>query len=107
MRRRLLSGVAFFLWLSACAPEKIDEFQLDGEILRLDEQYKIAIIRHKDIRSKEGRLWMESMTMEFPVKDPAEFARLRRGLRIQASVFVRDSDLSYWIANIRTTLEER
>jgi Cu/Ag efflux protein CusF len=44
---------------------------------------------------------MEAMTMEFPVKDPADFAKLRRGLRIHASVFVQESDLAYWIANIQ------
>ena len=43
---------------------------------------------------------MAAMTMEFPVKDPAEFARLRTGQRIKATVHQNDADLSYWIAGI-------
>jgi len=38
--------------------------------------------------------------MEFPVKDPAEFARLHTGQRIKATVHQNDADLSYWIAGI-------
>jgi protein SCO1/2 len=55
----------------------------------------IAVIKHDAI---EG--WMEAMTMEFPVRDRAEFAKLREGMRIQATVEVQDLD--YWLTSIQS-----
>jgi Cu/Ag efflux protein CusF len=41
---------------------------------------------------------MEAMTMEFPVKDQAEFDKLRAGETINATVFVQGN--SYWVADV-------
>ncbi len=38
--------------------------------------------------------------MEFPVKDAKEFAALRAGERVTATVFVSDAG-AYWIGDIR------
>ena len=53
-----------------------------------------AVIKHDTI---EG--WMEAMTMEFPVRDKAEFAKLGEGKRIRATVHVQDLD--YWLSDIQ------
>jgi Cu/Ag efflux protein CusF len=42
---------------------------------------------------------MEAMTMEFPVRDQAEFAKLAPGKRIRATVHVQELD--YWISEIQ------
>ena len=65
-----------------------------GEVIRLDANLKVALIKHEDIAG-----WMKAMTMEFPVKDQAEFNKLKVGDRITATVFVRDLD--YWIGEIQ------
>lgn len=70
------------------------EYHLQGEIVRLDPQVRTATIRHGKI---EG--WMEAMTMEFPVRDTAEFGKLAAGKHIQATVYVTDD--GYWIGRIQ------
>jgi Cu/Ag efflux protein CusF len=42
---------------------------------------------------------MEAMTMEFPVREKAEFAKLAQGQRIRATVNVQDLD--YWLTDIQ------
>ena len=39
------------------------------------------------------------MTMEFPVRDKAEFAKLTEGKRLTATVNVQDLD--YWLTDIQ------
>ena len=78
----------------------MNEYQLTGHVVRLDAQHRLAVIKHQKI---EG--WMGAMTMEFPVKDAGDFQKLKPGIRLRASVFVRPADLEYWIANI-TILNE-
>lgn len=78
----------------------VNEYQLTGRVVRLDAQHRLAVIKHQKI---EG--WMGAMTMEFPVKDAGDFQKLKPGIRLRASVFVRPADLEYWIAKI-TILDE-
>ena len=78
----------------------MNEYQLTGRVVRLDAQHRLAVIKHQKI---EG--WMGAMTMEFPVKDAGDFQKLKPGIRLRASVFVRPADLEYWIAKI-TILDE-
>jgi Cu/Ag efflux protein CusF len=104
---RLCAAVVSFLLLAGCqsAPpnsvqddtkkdEPLRRYALHGEVLRLDAQGKIAAIKHQKIGD-----WMEAMTMEFPVKDQAEFDKLRPGETINATVFVQGN--SYWVAEIQ------
>ena len=42
---------------------------------------------------------MKAMTMEFPVKDEAEFAKLSEGAKFEAKVHVQDLD--YWLTEIK------
>ena len=65
-----------------------------GQVRRLDPNGMIAVIKHEQI---EG--WMEPMTMEFPIRDKAEFAKLAVGQTITATVLVQDLD--YWLVDIK------
>ena len=94
--------IALFLVLAACQQSSIKEeakdeavkqYPMHGEVLRLDPQGKIAAIKAGKI---EG--WMEAMTMEFPVKDQAEFDKLHSGETINATVFVQGNN--YWVGDI-------
>ena len=103
MRSRV--AITFLLLLAGCRQatltvkedakdEPVKQYALHGEVLRLDAQGKIAAIKHQKIGD-----WMEAMTMEFPVKDQAEFDKLRAGETINATVFVQGN--SYWVGGIQ------
>lgn len=76
------------------------EYQLRGEIVRLDAEKQTATIKHEEIKG-----WMEAMTMEFPVKPPSEVAKLKAGSKITATVYVQDLD--YWVGNVQPAAETR
>jgi Cu/Ag efflux protein CusF len=88
------------LVLAACsrsAPESKEpprRYAMRGQVLRLDDQGHLATIKNEKI---EG--WMESMTMEFPVKDPQDFAKLHPGQVIRATVFVQGND--FWVGEVQ------
>ncbi len=67
---------------------------IHGVIVSLDAGSKTATIKHGDIPG-----FMDAMTMEFPVKDGREYAGLRNGETIDATVFVQDTD--YWVGEIK------
>jgi protein SCO1/2 len=82
---------------AACGVGKvppIERYYLQGVIQSLDSQTHSATIKHHEIKG-----FMEAMTMEFPVKDPDEFAKLRNGEAITATVFVQDTN--FWIGEIK------
>jgi Cu/Ag efflux protein CusF len=104
---RISAVVAIVLLLSGCRQAAVNDgskedskdaplrrYALHGEVLRLDPKGKIAAIKHQKIGD-----WMEAMTMEFPVKDQAEFDRLRAGETINGTVFVQGN--SYWVGEIQ------
>lgn len=105
MRLSFLSSRRGFVFaaagvLAGCTREKpntapVKTYKLTGEVKRLEPDRMTATIKHEEI---EG--WMEAMTMEFPVRDKAEFAKLAEGKRIAATVHVQDLD--YWISDIQT-----
>jgi Cu/Ag efflux protein CusF len=87
------------LFLTACgsktpaAPEK--HYTLTGEVMSVDPKLQTASIKHEPIKG-----WMEeSMTMDYPIKSKTEFAQLRPGDRITATVNVRGID--YDLTDIR------
>ncbi|HZT40243.1 MAG TPA: copper-binding protein [Bryobacteraceae bacterium] len=89
-------AAAIFLLILGCAREApVHRYALRGEIVKVDPSAHTVTIRHERI---DG--WMEAMTMEFPVKDAKEFAALRAGERVTATVFVSDAG-AYWIGDIR------
>lgn len=63
---------------------------MQGEVVGMDAKSQTATVKHGKI---DG--WMEAMTMEYPVKNKQEFAKLKVGEKIQAKVLVQGMD--YWI----------
>ena len=93
MTRRLLLLLAP---LAACTPpETIKFYPLRGIVKALQPADRIAVIQHETIPG-----FMESMTMEFPIKDPAEFAKLAVGHRIRATVCQQSRGLDFWLQGI-------
>ena len=90
--------ILFAIAFAGCKKEQPEKtYALKGEIVSLDAKSKTATIKHEKIGD-----WMEAMTMEFPVKDPAEFAKLQAGQKITATVHTRPDSFEYWITDIRT-----
>ena len=73
---------------------ELKRYDLIGEVKELDTKGKIAKIQHQKIGD-----WMEAMTMEFPVKDPADFVKLKVGQKVRATVFVQD--IQFWVGEIK------
>ena len=101
MNRRWFLGACTAL-VAACAAKKDPKsnygeakktYQLRGVVQRLKPDNRVAVIKHEKIGD-----WMEAMTMEFPVPSPEEFAKLKEGSSIRATVNV--NDLYYWLTAI-------
>jgi protein SCO1/2 len=95
-RRAWLLAVA---GLAACGkapePEEVKRYPLRGVVLSLQPADRITVVRHETIPG-----FMESMAMEFPVKNPEEFARLRVGQQIRATLCQTRSGLEFWLEGI-------
>jgi protein SCO1/2 len=89
-------------WLCSCSSSKppaeskqpVQQYKMHGEVVSLDPPGNMAKIKHEKI---DG--WMSAMTMEYPVKDSAEYKSLHAGDCINATVYVQD--LSFWIGEIQ------
>ncbi len=108
MKRRTVFLAVIFCLLLACArgpeatPGPTDIYTFSGEVLSLNPEKKIAKIKHGPIADAAGKVWMEAMTMEFPIKDAKQFAMLRPGLKVKAKLFQRPADFEYWVGDIET-----
>jgi Cu/Ag efflux protein CusF len=67
---------------------------MQGVVISLDSKLQTATIEHEPIKG-----WMEAMTMEYPVSSKSDFAKLREGDKIAATIDVRGSD--YSLSNVR------
>jgi Cu/Ag efflux protein CusF len=74
-------------------PQPVREYQMRGEVVSIDPSGQTATVKHDKI---EG--WMEAMTMEYPIQDKQEFAKVKVGEKIQAKILVQGSE--YWIATV-------
>ena len=96
MTKRIL--VCFVLWLltlAGCAQKAAEKrYPMQGQITALDGTTRTATIAAGKIGD-----WMEAMTMEYPVKPDAEFAKLHVGDRIEATVVVGDP--AYYVTQIK------
>lgn len=94
---KALLCVAFAVLFLGCqrnpAAQPAKEYQMQGEVVGLDPAAHLATVKAGKI---EG--WMEAMTMEYPVKDPQEFDKLKVGGNIQAKIMVQGTD--YWISSV-------
>lgn len=70
------------------------QYELHGVVRKVDGKESTATIAGEAVKG-----WMAAMTMEYPVRDPAELGRLRVGEKIAAKVFVAGEH--YWVAEIR------
>jgi Cu/Ag efflux protein CusF len=96
-----LTVLLLTVFLGACArssDEKqsppLNRYSIHGEVMRLEQNGKLATIRHQKI---EG--YMDAMTMTFPVKDAQEFGGLQTGNCIDGTVFVQGDNL--WVGEIK------
>jgi Cu/Ag efflux protein CusF len=80
--------------LKSTSSEPVKEYALHGEVTRLDTKDKIATIKHQAIGD-----WMGAMTMDFPVKDDADFAKLSPGQPVNATVYVQG--FNYWVGDVK------
>lgn len=81
--------------MAGCLSHPVEKrYTLNGDVLAVNPNTQMATIKGDKI---EG--WMEAMTMEYPVKDRAELAKLKVGDRITATIFV--SDAGYHVGEIR------
>lgn len=94
--------LALTLLLSACTQtprqeamsnEPIKTYQLTGEITAMDGPTQVVTVKHEEIKG-----WMDAMTMGFPIKEKAEFEKLKPGARITADVNVQGYD--FWLTKI-------
>lgn len=94
-RRVVLATVAAFL-LAGCGAkqEPAKRYPMQGEVKSLNPADKTANIAAGKITG-----WMEAMTMEYPVKPEAEYAKLHAGDRIQATVVVNDD--KYYVTDVK------
>ena len=89
----LLATVLLFACTQKPAPKPPAEYQMRGEVIRVDPSAQLATIKSEEIQG-----WMPAMTMEFPIKDKQEFQKLKAGEQIQAKVLVQGTD--YWLAGV-------
>jgi protein SCO1/2 len=85
----LVAAVLCFCFVSCdrASPGPEKHYQLTGTILGLDPKQQTANVKHAEIPG-----WMEAMTMDYPVRSKEEFARLRVGDHISATVSVHGTD---------------
>ena len=89
----LLAAVLLIGCSQKPAPKPPVEYQMRGEVIRLDPSAQLATIKGEEIQG-----WMPAMTMEYPIKDKQEFQKLKVGEQIQAKVVVQGTD--YWLASV-------
>jgi len=77
----------------AAAPR---EYKLEGEIVSVDKDNKVAVINHGPI---EG--YMAAMTMPYPVPDATDLDKIKAGDHITATVYDSEAEARYWVGNIQ------
>jgi len=93
LTRRILLAAAV-LTLAACASSAAAKrYPMEGDVKALDASTKTATIDAGKIGD-----WMEAMTMDYPVKPDSEFAKLKVGQHIKATVVVED--VKYYVTAI-------
>ena len=94
MRMRVCVLLALFSLVGCGSRTPPKRYPMQGDVRGLDAQTKTATIAAGKI---EG--WMEAMTMDYPVKPDAEFAKLHIGDHVEATVVV-DGD-KYYVTGIK------
>jgi Cu/Ag efflux protein CusF len=84
----------------------VERYWLKGVVVRRDAAHKIVTIQHGPIKNDSGKVWMNAMTMEFPVSKEQDFQALQIGASISAVVVSRASDFEYWIEDVRVSAKK-
>jgi Cu/Ag efflux protein CusF len=91
--------VACLIALAGCGSKTetvVKRYPMEGDVMALDPSTRIATI-------KAGKVGdMEAMTMEYPVKPDAEFAKLKVGAHIKATAVVEENWAKYYVTGIET-----
>jgi Cu/Ag efflux protein CusF len=93
MRSMLLAALLALVCTGCSRTPAVKQYPMHGEVMALDAQDRTATIKHGKIGD-----WMGAMTMEYPVKNPADWQKLAVGEHINATVFV--SGDSYYVGNV-------
>lgn len=93
MTRRILLVAAALLLVACGSTAQGKRYAMEGDVKALDAVSKTATIDAGKIGD-----WMEAMTMDYPVKPDAEFAKLKVGDHIKATVVVED--VKYYVTAI-------
>ena len=93
MTRHILLVAAALLLVACASTAQGKRYPMEGDVKALDAATRTATIDAGKIGD-----WMEAMTMEYPVKPDAEFAKLKVGDHIKATVVVED--VKYYVTAI-------
>jgi len=91
--RRILLAAAAFALVACASNAEVKRYPMEGDVKALDTATKTAAIDAGKIGD-----WMEAMTMDYQVKPDAEFAKLKVGDHIKATVVVED--VKYYVTAI-------
>ena len=99
---RLLLTLSFALLSCGGAPQDPPwtSYELEGTVVQLQPTDQVVVIDHGPIGD-----WMGAMKMGFPVRDAAEFAKLREGQQIQATVQAK-GHIEYYLEDIEILADE-
>jgi len=86
---------------SGAAGKNVEHYDLKGVVLRLRPEDKVAVIKHERIQNASGRVWMEPMTMDFPVANASEFQKLKPGQAVEGRLNQDLDTLDYWVDQLR------
>jgi len=79
-------------------PATVEKYAIKGRIVSLHEAEKTAVIEHEEIVG-----WMSAMTMGFPIRDDADWRKLKVGSQIEGAVFA--SDDGFYVGEIKVVGE--
>ncbi|MEZ5398469.1 MAG: copper-binding protein [Bryobacteraceae bacterium] len=81
----------------------LHRYRMEGVVVSRDDAAHTVTIKHGQIADDAGKVWMEPMTMEFPLLNDADAKTLEPGTAMKAMVVSRASDLDYWLDEVRVT----
>ncbi|MBS1833607.1 MAG: copper-binding protein [Acidobacteria bacterium] len=93
----LLAGACVKSPPAAATHKNVQRYDLKGVVVRLRAEDKVAVIKHERIQDAAGKVWMEPMTMDFPVPNAAEFQRLKPGQTVEGRLNQDLDTLDYWV----------
>ncbi|MBS1835587.1 MAG: copper-binding protein, partial [Acidobacteria bacterium] len=97
----LLAGACVKSPPAAATHKNVQRYDLKGVVVRLRAEDKVAVIKHERIQNQAGKVWMEPMTMDFPVPNASELQQMKVGQTVHARVNQDRDTLEYWLDQVR------